>query len=404
MINPDGSGEQAVGTQTRYVSNIFKPLKPFAGNLVVGNGNTVALVNSTNTVISSVLNTGATLLYSSLNPPLGTQEKVLDLDVSPSNDYVILASAKILQEERLDSTQYDIVQTFSSQEGKISQWNGVDGTVTAATSFPTYLISAIETWFKNMSFFGGDSFGTAFNDGSNKKVSLPNNKPPLPNAVAVNGNFMTWVCPEVDSAQRYLSLYYYGALDEENPTGLYRLLRWTSTQSSGMVSKAPLNLLVSNKYTTINSNGTGLITYGWGKHYIGVNSVNSGGTQNFLLVFLVTPTGTGTPQLGVYETQTQLFSKRIDIKQIRVYTEPTVAGNGFQIDMIEADGSVMNNGTYSYTFVAGSDETKLQGSLERINFNPTAATGFSLGLRITNTGTTNMTIKKIEVDWEEQGK
>ena len=403
-INPDGSADAMVGSGSFYTPNVYKPLKPFIGSLVFGNGNTVGLIDSTGTVTSSVISTGTNSgIYSALNPALGSQAKVLDLEVSTSNDYLVIASSEIAQEERLDSTGYDIVETFGSQDGKIALWNGTDGTVTAATSVPTYLLSAIQTYFKNNSFFAADAFGAAFNDGNGKLLSLPNNKPPLQNAVATNGNFITWACPETDGTKRYLSLYYYGQLDQENPAGLYRVLRWASAQANGFISKVPLNLLVSNKYVTVNQAQNALATYGLGKHFIGVNSVN-GATQNWLLSFLITPTGTGTPQSGVYETQTQLFSKRISISQIRVYTEPTVAGNGFQLDLIGSDGAVITNGTFNYSFVAGSDETQLQGALERINFNPGTKTLYSLGLRITNTGTTNMTIKKIEVDWDEQGQ
>lgn len=405
-VNPDGSNPAVVGNGNYYTGGVYKPLQPFAGTLVFGNGNTIGQINNTGTVVSSVISTGTNAgIYSSLNPPLETSAKVLDLEVTPSNDYVVMASSNILQEELLNSTGHDVVETFGSQGGKINQWNGTDGTVTTATSVPTYLLAAIQTWFRNMSFFGNDSFGTAFNDGNSKLLSLPGNKPPLPNAVSNNANYITWACPEVVGNQRYLSLYYYGSLDQENPQGLYRVLRWQSTQSGALVSKVPLNLLVSNKYQTVGGGSNTVVTYGYGKHYIGVNSINSGGTvQNFLLSFLVTPTGTGTPQQGVYETQTQLFSKRIGTSQIRVYTEATVAGNAFQLDLIGADGSVIPNGTYTYNYGDIVDSQSSSLSVERINFPGNTKTQYSLGIRITNLGTTNMTIKKIEVDLNEEGK
>lgn len=404
-ILPSGASETLVGISNRYTQNVYRPLKRFAGSLIFGNGNTIGAIDSTGTVTSSVIGTGTGApIYSVINPPLDTLSKVLDLEVSVSNDYIVMATADILQEERLDSTGYDIVETFGSQGGKLVLWNGTDQAVTAGTSVPTYLLSALETYFKNLSFFGADSFGTAFNEGSGKILSLPNNKPPLPNAVASNANFMTWACPETDGTMRYMSLYYYGSLDQENPPGLYRLLRWTSPQSSSFVSKVPLNILVSNKYTTVNTAQTALVTYGYGKHYIGVNSVNSGGPQNFLLSFLTTPTGSGTPQAGVYETQTQLFSKRIGTSQMRVYTEPTVAGNAFQIDFIGADGTVIPNGTFTYAYGEITDPQSGAVSLERINFNTNPKSQYSLGIRITNTGTTNMVIKKIEIDLSQEGK
>lgn len=403
-INPDGSGEATVGNLNSYRGNVYKPLEKFAGGLFFGNGNTIGKIDSTGTVTSSVIGTGNGNLYSALNPPLDTNDKVLDMDTSISNDYLILGTSEISQTERLDSVGYDIIETFGSQGGRIALWNGVDSGVTAATNLPSYLISEVHTFFKTNAFFAADSFGTAVNDGTAKILTLPDNKAPLPNAVAVNGNFLTWACPEVVGTKRYLSLYYYGQLDAENPKGLFRVLRWETTQSNGFVNKVPLNLIVSNIYKSINNALNALATFGYGKHYIGLNSTNTGGLQSFLLSFLVTPTGTGTPQLGVYETQTQLFSKKISVTQLRMYTEPTVAGNGFKIDLIGSDGAIMQNGTFNYTFVAGSDSTQLQGSFQRINYLPNCDTQFALGIRITNTGTTNMTFKKIEVDWCESGK
>ena len=397
-INPNGSGDAVVGSSANYTANVYKPLKPFAGKLHFGNGNTIGSIDNTGTVTSSVINTGTGNIYSSLNPALGTSAKVLDLEVTTANDYLVMATANLLQGQRLDDYAYDIVSTFGAQDGKISLWNGSNGTVTAATNVPSYLVSAIETYFQNNSFFAADSFGTAFNKGDGKILSLPDNKPPLPNAVAVNGNFMTWACAEVVGTQRYMSLYYYGQLDSENPAGLYRMLRWATTQSDGFVSQVPLNLLVSNKISSINTAGTAVRVLGFGKHYIGLSSANNSATTNFLLSFLVTSSGSGTPQTGVYETQTQLFSKRVALSQIRVYCEPVVAGNAFQLDVIDVDGNPVQNGTFTYTYGDPADKN------ERINFNPGNKTMYGLGIRVTNTGSTNMTIKKIEIDYSEEGK
>lgn len=404
-VNPDGSADAVVGNTNAYIANVYRPIKEFAGKLIFGNGNTVGQIDSTGTVTSPTINIGTNAsVYSALNPPLETSARVLDIDVSENNDYVVIASSDILQSERLDITASDIITTFASGNGRLNRWNGIDAGITAATNVPSYLLSEIHTYFNTESFFGNDTFGAALNSKGGKQLTLPNNKAPLPNAVSLNGSMLTFACPESVSGSRYLSLYYYGQLDEENPKGLYRVLRWATTQASGFVSKVPLNIIVSNLFNSINSAVTALRDKGYGKHYLGVSSVNSSATVNFLLNFFITSTGTGTPQLGVYETQTQLFSKRKTVKQIRVYTEPTVASNGFQIDCIGSDGNVLTNGTSTYTFAAGTDLTLLQGALERIDFNPAMQSTFALGIRITNTGSVNMTIKKIEVDIEDSGK
>ena len=58
----------------------------------------------------------------------------------------------------------------------------------------------------------------------------------------------------------------------------------------------------------------------------------------------------------------------------------------------------------TYTYAAGTDVTKLQGSLERIDFNPIMKDVYSLAIRISNLGNANMTIHKIEVDYSQSGK
>ncbi len=84
--------------------------------------------------------------------------------------------------------------------------------------------------------------------------------------------------------------------------------------------------------------------------------------------------------------------------------EPAVSGNGFQLDLIGSDGKVITNGTSTFTYALGTDPTFNQGALERYDFNPAMKDTYALGVRITNTGTTNMTINKVEIDYIQSGK
>ncbi len=396
-IMSDGAAETIViAGSNKLVPNSFHALKEFIGKLHIGNGNTIAAIDSTGIASSSVMSTGLGNYYSELMPPLPVTDRVQDLDASVDANYLLVTSSQI-PTERLDTVGNDGANS-SRAESNLYRWNGTDVAVTAATRISSFGVTAQQTFLGQNMVFGDDSFGTVVSDTQNKLLTLPNNKSPLPNATDTNGNFLTWASPEVNGTTRYMSLYYYGALDEENPKGLYRLLRWATTQSNAQVFQVPLCLLVNSAYRTLNSSYT-ITTTGYGKHYIGLMSVNTSGTyQGFLLRFLVTPTGTGTPQLGVYETQTQLFSKRMSIAQIRVYTEPVVTGNGFRLDLIGSDGSIIPNGTFNYVFGDPIDKG------ERINFNPGTQTLYALGVRITNTGTTNMTIKKVELDISDEGK
>lgn len=415
-INFDGSADVNVsGGNSSILSNTYHPLKQFAGKLLFGNGPTIGQIDAnTGTVTSSVMGVGVgnssspspVNLYSQWNPPLSPETRVQELDISKDGNY-LLAVGSSTPPENIMTVNNDR-QASSGSDGGVYYWNGSDPTITALKSVPSYAITAMHTYLDNEMFFANDSFGSSMNDSTNKVVTLQNNKSPLPNATATNGNFISWINPEVDTAKSSIfgSLYYYGSLDAENQAGLFRLLRYKTGITNGVVYQTPFNVLTNNTYQTISNalSSTSIMSVGYGKHYFSTYEVGPVSSVYSLQRFLVTPTGTGTPNAGVYETQTQIFSKKVTIKQIRVYTEPTASGNGFQIDCIGSDGTIITNGTFNYTFAAGTDPTLLQGSFERIDFNPGMKATFALGLRVTNTGTTNMTIKKIEIDWQESGK
>lgn len=404
-INFDGTADAVVGNSNQYTAAGGHVLKPFVGKLIFGNGNTVGAIGSTGTITSSIIGTGQGNLYSELNPPLPVTNTVHDIDISPDGNQLLITASEIANEALLVAQNDGIAS--SSSEGYQYKWNGTDDAITSFSIIPSYAITALQTYLNSNLFFSNDAFGSSLSDGVNKIVTLQNNKSPFPNATLVNGNFICWIVPEVssDGTQRYASMYYFGSLDAENPPGLFRLMRYSSSLANGFVYQTPANILTNNRYSTVNGSRSSIVSVGLGKHYFSTYETSAGTQTSYKFFrFFASPSGTGTPQLGVYETQTQLFSKKIDVKQIRVYTEPTAANNGFQIDLIGGDGGILTNGTFNYTFVAGSDTTLVQGALERINFNPKAAATYSLGLRITNTGTANMTIKKIEVDWDYSGK
>lgn len=398
-VNFDGSGESTVGSTSSVVGSRYRPLAQFVGKLLFGNSNNLGTIDSTGTVVS----------YAQLAPGLPQETYITDLDLSPDGNYLYVTTSGVTNENV--TTVGNDRQAAAASNGSVYYWNGSDKSATASISIPSYAVTALQSYLGNNMFFSNDSFGASINNGTTKLITLTSNKSPNSNAVAINGNFLTWINPEVNAAGTGInaSMYYYGNLDAENQPGLWRVMRYTTSLSAGFIYQTPVNLMTNNEYMTVNNAVSAVTTLGYGKHYFSTYEVNSGtpGTDlKKFYRFLITSTGTGTPQLGVYETQTQLFSKKITVKGVRVYTEPTATSNGFQLDYIGSDGAVItpSNGVSSYTFSAGTDVTKLQGSLERIDFGPSMKATYALGIRITNTGTTNMTIKKIEIDWEYSGK
>lgn len=399
-INSDGSGFSNVTTSV--VGNIYHPLSQFIGKLIIGNGNNIQTVDSTNVLATSVASSGTAEGFGVINPPLPAGTKVTDIDTSMDGNYLLLTGSNIPPENILTPSQDR--QQSAGGSGVLFRWNGVDQGITSETFIASDQLSALQTFLGNQIIFANDSFGGAVTDGVQKLLTLVGDKSPLPNATQVNGNFVTWVTPEVDQNSSMVgAMFYYGQLDQENPAGLWRVMRQYPSLVGGFVYQTPVNVLVNNAYKTVNNSLSSVVSYGYGKHYFslwevaqGNSSVSSSNTKLFR--FLVTSSGTGVPQKGIYETQTQLFSRKSATKLVRVYTEPTIPGNSFQIDLIASNGSVMASGSSIYTYTAGTDTTLLQGSQDRINFNFNTAPFYAVGVRITNLGSTNFTIKKLEVE------
>lgn len=410
----DGSAETKIGNQSHYMSGISRPLKQFLGKVLFGNGPTIGAIDATGTVVSpvssivSALSTTSSIvsIYSELTPPFPPETVVQDVDVTPSLDYALITTSNVAP--NYVATGFPR-QAYQASDSTLYKWNGVDAGTTAGITMQAYAATALQTYLQNNIFFSNDAFGSSVSDGVKKILTLPRNTAPSMNATGSTGNFLYWICPEVnvEKTTQVASFYYFGSLDNENPSGLYRLFRHTSSITGGFVTSTPLVTIVGNSLLGNNNSVSSIVTIGSGKHYFSTyeaDSPNGGQSVLGFYGFIVNSSGNVAPQNGVYETQTQIFSKRVGITQIRVYTQPTVAGNAFRVDIIGSDGNTVENGTYTYSFGEIVDPQSGSTSVERINFNTNPKTQYAVGIRVTNLGTTNMVIKKIELDYTEEGK
>lgn len=412
-INFDGSAEAVVGSAGSYVSNSQRPLAKFVGKLAFGNAQTIGMIDATGTVTSSVIGVSSALgnVYSELNPPLPVDTRVHDLATSPDNNYLLIAAANMDYEQVAPNNPPYLGNTVPA-DSKVFYWNGSDQTVTAATNVAANFLTTLRSYLQQNHLFASDSFGAGLFRDTAKILTLPNNKSPESHAVGVNGQFLYWSAPEkvlIQGEQRLVqTMYYYGALDQENPPGLWRVLRNTGSLPHGNIVQMPFNKVVSTAYSDVNITQSSVITAGVGTHYYSFLETTNNDIINASVMqlnkFHVPATGSGAPSRGVYETQNQLFSKKIGISQIRVYCEPTVTSNKFQLDIIGGDGNPATNGTFTYTYGDITDPSTGSLSVERINFNPGTQTLYSCGIRISNLGSTQMTIRKIEIDYTEEGK
>lgn len=384
-------------------------LQEFNGNLYASNSD--ASVTFSNN-IAEIIAAGTVSTYAKLSPSLPVGTYIRDLDISRDFTYLLISSSVIPSE--LVAPVNDTNNTASASSA-LYKWNGSDVGVTTGEALPGFQTTALESFSGSETMFMYDSFGAALYSGNRKVLTIRNSKSPWATATATNGNFLTWVNPEFvwnkDTQAGGIkgSLFYYGNLDDTLSVGLYRPLRWDSL-IGGQIYQVPLNFFTTNRYVSVNTSATTQVDSN-GTHIISFTDYSgSGGATNFkTYLFYIAPPdespgGWTGATAGVYETQTQLFSKKVTARQVRVYCSPTVSGNGFDIDLIGIDGKKIANTNFSYTFGSQIDSATGSSSLDRINFNPGANTTSAIGLRITNTGSNNMNIPKVEIDYEEQGQ
>lgn len=346
---------------------------------------------------------------------------IRDLDVRPDLTYMVLTVSTIPSEQLAPVND---AGNEGAGQSVVFLWNGdtagslvADAAYTTGQALPSFGVTALQSFSDRQMMFMYDSFGGALFEGGKKKLTLRNQKSPFPGATGATGNFISFMNPDAyynldtATANVYGSLYFYGQLDEESPVGLWRLLRQASSLTGGQVYSVPFAHFTTNRYVGVNSSGATVQVKTSGSmvfSYIDYSG-SGGSTVNRLYKFFVAPPddspgGWSGAVAGVYQTQTQMFTKKQIVKQIRVYTEPTVANNSFNIDLIASSGKISTNTSADYIYTPGTDQTLIQGSVTRINFNPQMAPDYGIGVRITNTGSANMVINKVELDVEEWGQ
>lgn len=380
-----GTNETFIGVAGSYTANVPRPSVQFAGKLEFGNGMNLVEIDSTETVIS----------YAKLSPgfPSGTQ--VRDLDVSPDGNYVQIVVSRVSQPDMTVITQD--TSSLSSADSYFLLWNGSDTGVTSYNPYNSYSLNSNTSFGQNSYTMGYDLGGAALYTGGSKVISLPNSLSPNFNAMFSTGNLVGFGAPEQDTVLKG-SLLAYGQYDVEIPKGLYRFFRISATTQTD-IQQMPVCAIVSNLFYGVSSAGYAGDRVGSAKLYFSTLETDSGPTTKYRLYkFTTVPTGLGTAIAGVYETQNEMFSKKITVKEVRIYSNPLVANNSFQVDLINSGGVIANS---SKTFTVGTNVTA--GS-DMNHYNPGMADTYSVGVRVTNIGSVNWTGRKIEVDYNEGGK
>lgn len=391
-VDFSGLNEAFVGVAGSYTANVPRPIVPFAQYLYAGNG----------TNLVQILSGGTVGTYATLSPAFPSGTYVRDLDVVPDGNYIKIVVSRIPPPDLTAATQD--TASLSSADSYLFLWNGIltnnTGAYTSYTTYNSYSLNANTSFGDNSYTMGYDLGGAAIYAGSNKVVSLPNSISPNFGAMFSTGNLMGFGSPENATSVLTAGVLFYGQYDFEIKAGLYRFLRATATGAQTDVVQMPVCLIVSNLFYGSSSAGYSGNQVGSAKLYFSALETSSAPTTKYKLYkFTTVPTGLGTTIAGVYETQTQLFSKKVTPKEIRIYGEPWTTNNAFTIELIGSNGSAMSNG--SKTFTVGST---LTSGADFAWYTPTSAPTYALGVRITNVGSVNSVINKIEIDYEQAGK
>lgn len=388
-IDFDGTNETAVsGTWTQ---NVPKPLKQFIGKLYIGNGSNIAEMDSTATITSST----------KLSPGFPDNTQVRDLDTSVDGNYLHIVVSRTALVDITTGTQD--TSTASNTESYIFKWNGTDTGYTAYDTFPLVSLAS-STLFGNYQYtFGYDLRGVAIYAPIERVIPSGLNssyaEAPMPNAIISDGNAVLFAAPLYFEDHLEMSVGQFGGYDWEIGTGFWAPFGLVATGDETDIVRIPYFQSVSNLGLGISSNGYPDNVFSNAKIYFSTLETSDGPTTAYRFYkWSIVPTGTAIPD-GVYQTQTQLFSKKVQIKDVRVYGEPWVPDNEFTIDLIGSDGQPISGG--STTFTAGSNLTVGD---DFAWYTPQCSPTYAIGARVTNTGSANHVITKIEIDYAQGGK
>ena len=392
-INFDGSSPSVLALASSVTTGVHRPMTQFLGKIYFGNGNNIGEIDSTELIITG----------GKLSPALPTGVVVRDLDITPDGNYLQITASR---NNPLGGYSGDLTATPAmSADSYKFLWNGIDDAATYFEEYGGAGLTASNTFGDKNYTMGFDPHGTALFSHQQKIATLPQTISPHPTATFSVGNILGFMAPEFVDGEYRGSLYNYGQFDSETPAGLFRILRHESTVKTDVKTVNAVTNVANLLYFPSYSGYTNEIA-GAGKIYFATHEASADAnadSRSILWRFMTVPTGVGSIVAGVYETQTQIFSKKVTPKEVRLYTEPLIGGNDFIIDLIGSGGSVISGGSQRFIVGTGS----VVAGTDMVHWNPAIAPTYAIGARITNssvTGVANWTATKLEIDYTPGGK
>lgn len=392
-INFDGTGETAISGS--WVQTVPRPLRQFIGKLYAGNGSNIAEIDSTATVTTST----------KLSPGFPTNTQARDMDFSMDGNYLEIVVTRLSLGDITSNAQN--TNSVANSESYVFKWNGVDTGYTTFDYFPSFSIGSNITFQNYQYVFGVDQYGQAVYNPTEKILTEPELSTPLPNSVSSSGNLVNYMVPLSYLGVLEADYLCYGHLDFEvgQPRGYWDLFFLNATAPETDIVQVPYQMPVSNIGIGASSNGYAGNIFGTSKIYFSTLETSSGPTTKYRFYKWRPSSTTNLPTAttnilinAVYQTQIQMFSKKVSIKEVRIYGNPWVADNSFSIGIVGGNSEI----------ITGSDKIFTAGSNLTIGddfawYTPDCAPTYSVGLQIFNLGDTNHIINKVEIDIEDKG-
>lgn len=391
-IKFDGTSE--TNFTAGWTPDVPRQQQQFTGSIYFTDGANLAQVGGAETVIT----------HTALSPGFPSNSQARDIDVTADGRYLVMVVTRNQLGDML-STSPD-TGSIAAMPSQLFYWNGTDSTISSSTTFPSFSMSAYQT-FSSYEYLFGYQVGGAMM-GTPKKVLIVDEftNAPLPNAITSSGDFVGWATTVFDLTTGHTNalVTLYGTIDEETPVGQYRQMIKTSTLTGGDVVRIPTWAAISSFANAGSSSGyttPPLNLYGAGKSYFSTLEYNGSSTVYGFYMLSNVQSYLTNANTGVYETQHQVFSKQIKPTEVRVYYEPAgalAAGVVFKIDLVGIDGSVLTGGTNTFSTANQLTATSVAGM-----YNPTVGATPVLGVRVTNIGIYTPYIHRIEIDYTSYG-
>ncbi|MDE2079702.1 MAG: hypothetical protein KGI73_04975, partial [Patescibacteria group bacterium] len=303
----DGTGGTAITSGVTWVSNVPRPLKAWQNYIYAANDNQLVQINSSGTVTNADI----------LNGSLPQDYHIIDLDNSADGVYLKIL---ITRTPAVTLKTTDPTNNAAAIDFQVVYWNGTDEFITAQEFYYSMGASALHTFGQTALIFGQDFLGGLVRDENQKIASLPLTTAPRPACTDSSGDLALFACLDYMGSKQKLSIFAVGTTDEFTNKGIWRLHQ-QAAQVSTMTDVATVACfkMVQNSIYGTSLNASQPLTNS--KFYVSCYEVKSGGNGYNLYKGTLTPQGTGTPMLGVFETETEIFPQSVQFGVARVYFE-----------------------------------------------------------------------------------